>query len=66
MSLLAERYTLADGTKERTFHYVRNHNVPDWMRCGWLAYPSLQGIHHGEWSTLCEWLCSCKMPRPGQ
>jgi hypothetical protein len=48
----------------RTFHYVRHNDVPDWLRCGWIARAALDGIHHGEWSVLCEWLCNCKMVKP--
>jgi hypothetical protein len=51
---------------DRIFHFVRNENVRDWLLCGWLAHPSLQGTGHGQWSCLMEWLCSCKMPRPRQ
>lgn len=48
----------------RTFHYVRLHELPDWLRLGWIARQALNGIHHGEYSALCEWLCDCPMVRP--
>lgn len=40
---------------DKIFHFVRNHEVPDWQRVGWTARPALTGTHHGEWSTLMEW-----------
>lgn len=52
------------GGGMKTFHLVRLPAVPDWLRCGWIAHPSLDGTGHGEWSALCEWLCTCKMVRP--
>lgn len=48
----------------KTFHYVRHSEVADWLRCGWIAYGCLRGIHHGEYAVLCEWLCDCPMARP--
>ena len=54
------------AVRDRIFHYVRLPNVPDWLRCGWIAYPSLEGTTHGQWSALCEWLCDCPVPRPEQ
>lgn len=48
----------------RTFHLVRIPDVAEWLRLGWIAWPSLDGCGHGEWSVLCEWLCDCPMKRP--
>jgi hypothetical protein len=52
--------------RTKLFHFVRLPDVPDWLRCGWIAYPSLQGCGHGEWSALCEWLCECRAPFPNK
>jgi hypothetical protein len=30
-----------------TFRYVVHSDVPDYLRCGWLATPALEGTHHG-------------------
>lgn len=40
---------------DKTFHFVRNHEVPDWQRVGWTKHDSLADTHHGQWSTLMEW-----------
>jgi hypothetical protein len=48
----------------RTFHYVRHSELADWLRCGWLAHDSLNDTHHGQYSSLCEWICDCEMVRP--
>lgn len=45
-----------------TFRYVTHPQVPDYLRCGWLATPALEGTHHGHYSVLCVWLCSCRTP----
>lgn len=50
----------------RTFHYVRHSEIADWLRCGWIAHASLNGIHHGEYSAICEWLCDCKLALPSR
>jgi hypothetical protein len=48
-----------------TLHrFVLHHLVPDYLRLGWLALPSLEGTHHGHWSTHCVWLCNCKFIEP--
>lgn len=47
-----------------TFRYVLHDRVPDYLRCGWLATPALEGTHHGYYSTLCVWLCTCAVPSP--
>lgn len=53
----------------RTFRYVSWNDLEDYLRLGWLPAADL-GPTHGEWSTLCEWLCQCeqvtplRLPRP--
>lgn len=39
--------------------WVRHEFVPDFLRCGWLALPTLEGTHHGFWSVHLVWLCTC-------
>jgi hypothetical protein len=37
-----------------TMHrWVLHDQVPDHLRCGWLAVPSLEGTGHGIYSTHC-------------
>lgn len=48
----------------KTFHYARHEHIDDWLRLGWYPHDSLAGTHHGQWSVLMEWLCSCHMVRP--
>lgn len=43
----------------RTFHMVRLEAAIDWLRCGWLPTPILDGTHHGQWSVAMEWVCAC-------
>jgi hypothetical protein len=45
-----------------TFRYVVHADVPDYLRCGWLALPALEGTHHGYYSVLMAWLCQCTVP----
>ncbi len=47
-----------------THRWVLHHRVPDYLRCGWLALPTLEGTHHGLWSVHCIWLCGCHPPYP--
>lgn len=42
------------------FRFVRHEQAADYLRCGWLARPILDGTHHGFWSVAVEWLCDCK------
>lgn len=49
---------------EHLFHFVRHESATDWLRVGWVARRSLHGSHHGEWSVLMEWLCSCAPVMP--
>lgn len=48
----------------RTFCYAPIARIEDWLALGWLPHVALQGTHHGCWSVLIEWTCSCKMVRP--
>lgn len=48
----------------RTFQYAPLRNVADWLALGWLPHSALRGTHHGDWSVLVEWLCSCPNVRP--
>lgn len=45
---------------EQTFRFVRNERVIDWLRCGWIARPILEGTHHARWSVAMEWICDCR------
>ena len=48
-----------------TYHrYVLHHRVPDYLLLGWMAFPTLDGTHHGFWSVHCAWLCDCKPVEP--
>jgi hypothetical protein len=48
-----------------TYHrWVIHERVPDYLRLGWMAMPSLEGAHHGYWSAHCIWLCECKLVEP--
>lgn len=48
-----------------TLHrYVLHDHVPDYLRLGWLALPTLEGTHHGCWSVHCVWLCGCRCAEP--
>jgi hypothetical protein len=51
--------------RDRIFHWARHANVNDWLLCGWILTPC-EPMHHHEYSFMVEWLCDCKMPRPGQ
>jgi hypothetical protein len=44
------------------FCYAIHERVPDYLRCGWLALPALEGTHHGFYAVLMAWLCQCKIP----
>lgn len=48
------------------FRFVRHEQAADYLRCGWLARPILDGTHHGFWSVAVEWLCDCKPVFPDQ
>jgi hypothetical protein len=47
----------------RTYRYVIWPRLPDYLALGWLPVADLGG-YHGQWSYLCEWLCSCPMKEP--
>lgn len=44
--------------------YVRLERVPEYLVLGWIAYPTLNGTHHGFWSAHLAWLCSCNVVEP--
>jgi hypothetical protein len=48
-----------------TLHrWVIHERVPDYVRLGWLALPSLEGTSHGIYSAHCVWLCQCRSAEP--
>jgi hypothetical protein len=47
-----------------TFRYVVHDRVPDYLLCGWLAHPALEGSYHGQYSALLEWRCACPPAEP--
>lgn len=48
-----------------TYHrWVIHVRVPDYLHCGWLALPSLEGTSHGIYSAHCIWLCDCEVVEP--
>lgn len=47
-----------------TYRYVIHERVPDYLLCGWLATPALEGTHHGFYSVLMAWLCDCPTTEP--
>lgn len=47
------------GRQWLNLHYVRLPDVHDWLLCGWVASPALNGTHHGFWSALMIWPCDC-------
>ena len=49
--------SVAEQTKEtaQIFQFVRHHDVPGMLACGWIAHKSLDGSHHGRWAALMEW-----------
>lgn len=52
-------------TRPASLHrFVRHQEVSAYLRMGWLALNSLDGTHHGEWSTHMVWLCHCEALEP--
>ena len=44
---------------------VRHADVDDHLKLGWgLVIPGLLETHHGEWSMILKWECSCPMKLP--
>lgn len=37
------------------FRFVRHHDAPAYIELGWINHRSLEGTHHGQYSTLLEW-----------
>jgi hypothetical protein len=50
---------------ERTYRYVRHHDVVAYLDCGW-AIVDADMAHHGFYGVLMAWLCECRCvePRP--
>jgi hypothetical protein len=42
---------------DKIFHFVRHQEVADFERVAWRRHGSLDGTHHGCWSSLMEWKC---------
>ncbi|MCA6110869.1 hypothetical protein [Bradyrhizobium cenepequi] len=48
-----------------SFHrFVVWLRVPDYLRLGWLALPTLDGTHHGYWAVHMVWLCDSPIVEP--
>jgi hypothetical protein len=48
-----------------TFHrWVIHARVQDYLLCGWMSLPSLEGTGHGIYSAHCVWLCGCRLVEP--
>lgn len=48
-----------------TYHrWVIHERVPDYLRLGWMALPSLEGTSHGIYSAHCIWVCECEPVEP--
>ena len=39
----------------KIFHYVPKARAHEFLELGWERRDSLEGTHHGEYSTLMEW-----------
>jgi hypothetical protein len=39
----------------KVFRFIRHHEVAAYERVGWYRHDSLDGTHHGAWSSLMEW-----------
>lgn len=48
----------------RWHRYATPGLVRDYLACGWMALPSLEGTVHGPWRVHCVWLCDCRMVEP--
>jgi hypothetical protein len=51
--------------KHRIFHHVRYERIPDWLLAGWIVPIPNGGTHHNHYGVMMEWICDCKMVRPG-
>jgi hypothetical protein len=51
---------------DKIFHFVRHHEVADYERVGWRRHGSLDGTHHGYWSSLMEWKGEGEPVKPAQ
>jgi len=61
MTLVACAWPPHLGTWHR---WIRHEAVPDHLRLGWLALPTLEGTGHGLWAAHCIWLCDCPAVEP--
>lgn len=52
--------------RDRVFHWAKLNELSDWLLVGWVLAPSNGVMHHHDYSFMCEWLCDCKMVRPGR
>lgn len=50
--------------RDRIFHWVRLHELADWLACGWYVTRPSTMMHHHEYGFFCEWLCDCRMTKP--
>lgn len=48
----------------RVHRFVVWDRVPDYLRLGWLALPTLEGTGHGLWAVHLVWLCGCDVAEP--
>lgn len=49
---------------ETLHRWVLHRFVPDYLLCGWMAFPTLEGTGHGIYSAHCAWLCCCRAVEP--
>ena len=48
----------------RIFRYAPIGLAEDYCRLGWVSSPALEGIYHGEFAVLMEWMCGCPALEP--
>lgn len=54
---------LNPNRSEFTYRYVRLEKAEDALRLGYYPHPEcLKDTHHGKYSLLVEWMCSCPDP----
>jgi hypothetical protein len=41
------------------FHWVRHHQIEDFLRAGWLIAKANAPSIHNEYGFLCVWICKC-------
>lgn len=48
-----------------TWHaYARFRELEDFVTLGWIPWPSLEGVWHGEYRVHVEWRCCCGRAPP--